>query len=99
MLHVEVIRKKTQNTNRENRFSAGLVETKGLGEDVGVLSIHRNIRKFNFTGEDKLADKVVVHLNVLISGVEDGVLRKLDAAEVVTVDRRRIRHLHLQILK
>ena len=44
-------------------------------------------------------DKVVVHLNVLSLGVEDGVLRLLDVAEVVIVDRCRIRHLHLQILK
>ena len=43
-------------------------------------------------------DKMVVHLNVLSPGMEDEVLRKLDAAEVVIVDRRRIRHLHLQIL-
>ena len=52
-----------------------LVKTKGLGEDVSVLSIRRNIRKFNFIGEDTLADKVVVHLNVLSLGMEDGVLR------------------------
>ena len=44
-------------------------------------------------------DKVVVHLNVLGPGVEDGVLRELDAAEVVAVDHRRIEHLLLQILK
>ena len=55
--------------------------------------------KFEFTREDVLADKMVVHLNVLSLGVEDGVLRDLDAAEVVAVDRRRIRHLLLQILK
>ena len=51
-----------------------LVESKGLGEDVGVLPIRRNILKFNFTREDTLADKVVVHLNVLSLGVEDGFL-------------------------
>ena len=51
-----------------------LVKTKGHGEDVGILPIRRNIRKFNFTREDTLADKVVVHLNVLSPGVEDGVL-------------------------
>ena len=50
------------------------VETKGLGEDVSILPIRRNILKFDFTGEDMLADKVVMHLNVLSSGVEDGVL-------------------------
>ena len=48
-----------------------LVETKGLGEDVSVLSIRRNILKFDFTGEDALADKVEMHLNVLSLGVED----------------------------
>ena len=52
-----------------------LVKTKGLGEDVGVLPIRQNIRKFNFNGEEMLADKVVVHLNVLSLDVEDMVLR------------------------
>mgnify|MGYP007130558494 CR=1 FL=1 len=55
-----------------------LVEAKGLGEDVDVLPIRRNIRKFNFTRKDTLADRVVVHLNVLSQGMEDGVLRKLE---------------------
>ena len=50
-----------------------LVETKRLGEDVGVLLIHRNKHKFDFTREDTRTDKVVVHLNVLSPGVEDGV--------------------------
>ena len=36
---------------------------------------------------------MVVHINVLSSGVEDGILRKLDVDEVVAVDRRRIGHL------
>ena len=67
-----------------------LVETKGLGEDVGDLLICQNIRKFDFTREDTLADKMVVHLNVLSPGVEAGILRKLDVAEVVAVDCRRI---------
>ena len=49
-----------------------LVETKGFGEDVDVFPIRRNIRKFDFTREDTLADKMVVHLNVLSPGVEDG---------------------------
>ena len=51
------------------------VKSKGLGEDVGVLSIRQNILKFDFTREDTLTDKVIVHLNVLSPGVEDGVLR------------------------
>ena len=76
-----------------------LVETKGLGKNVDVLPIRRNMLKFDFTREDTLTDKMVVHLNVLSPGVEDGVLRKLDVLEVVAVDRRRIRHLHLKILE
>ena len=42
---------------------------------------------------------MIVHLNVLSPGVEDGVLRELDATEIVAIDRRRIGHLLLQILK
>ena len=41
---------------------------------------------------------MVVQLNVFGPGVEDGVLRKLDTIEVVTVDRHQIGQLHLQIL-
>ena len=51
-----------------------LVETKELGENVGVLPICRNIRKFNVTVEDMLSDKVILYLNVLSPGVEDEVL-------------------------
>ena len=91
--HVEVSQPK-----RTREFPQ-LVKTKGLGEDVGVLSIRRNKLKFDITGEYTLTDKMIVHLNVLSSGVEDRVLRKLDVAEVVTVDCHRIRHLHLQMLK
>ena len=47
--------------------------------------IRQNIRKFNFTREDMLANKVIVHLNVLSPGVEEGILRKMDVVEVVTV--------------
>ena len=65
-----------------------LVETKGLGEDVGVLPIHRNILEFDFNR--KLTDKMVVHLNVLSPSVEDRIFCKLDATEVVVIDRRRI---------
>ena len=75
-----------------------LVQTKGLGENVGVLPIHPNILKFDFTREDTLADKVVVHLNVLSPGLEDGVLRKLDATKVVIVYQCWLGHLHLLIL-
>ena len=31
--------------------------------------------KFDFTGEDTLANKAVLHINVLSPSVEDGVLR------------------------
>ena len=75
-----------------------LVQTKGLGEDVGSLSIRRNILKFDFTRKDMLTDKMVVHLNVLGPCLENGVLRELAAAEVVVVDRRWIGLLLLQIL-
>ena len=46
-----------------------------------------------------LTEKVVVHLNVLGPCVENGVLCELDVPEVVAVDRHRIRHLLMQILK
>ena len=67
--HVEVTQPK------RTRELPQLVETKGLGEDVGVLPIRGNILKFNFTGEDTLADKMVVDLNVLSPCVDDRVLR------------------------
>ena len=57
---------------KRSRELPQLVETKGLGEDVGVLLIRRNIRKFDFTREDTLTDEMVVNLNVLSSVVEDG---------------------------
>ena len=72
--------------------------SKGLGEDVGSLPIRRNILKFDFTRKDTLTDKMVVHLNMLGPCVKNGVFRELDTAEVVVVDRRRIRHLLLQVL-
>ena len=39
------------------------------------MPICQNIYEFEFTGKDTLADKVVVHLNVLGPCVEDEVLR------------------------
>ena len=51
-----------------------LFESKGLGEDVGVLQICWNILKFDFMEEDTLADKVVMHLNVLSPGVQNRIL-------------------------
>ena len=66
---------------------------------MSSLSIRRNILKFHFTKNDTLMDKMIVYLNFLSPGMEDGVLRELDVVEVVAVDRRRIRHFLMQILK
>ena len=52
-----------------------LVQAKGFGEDIGSLPISSNINHFDFTGKDMLAEKMVVHLNVLGLGVEDRVSR------------------------
>ena len=49
--------------------------------------------------QDTFSDEMIVQLNVLSPAVEDGVLRNLDAAEVIAVYCHRLRHLHLQILK
>ena len=84
---------------KRTRELTQLVETKGLREDVRSLPIFRNINSFDFTLEDTLTNKVVVHLNVLSPGVKDGALRTLDIVEVVKVDCCRIEHLHLQILQ
>ena len=46
-----------------------------------------------------MSDKMVVHLNVLCPGVKDEVLCQLDVVEVVTIDRRWFKHLHMQILQ
>ena len=51
-----------------------LGEPQRLDEDVGVFPIHWNVLKLDFTEEDTLAEKLVVHLNVLSLGVEDEVL-------------------------
>ena len=48
---------------------------KRLGKDIGSLTIHHNVDQFNFTVDNMLADQVIVHLNVLGPGVEDGVPR------------------------
>ena len=91
--HVEVLQAKV------TRKMPQIVGTEGFGEDIGSLTICQKISKFHLTKNDSLSEKMVVHLNVLFPGVEDGVLGKLDVAEVVVVNRRRIRHLHLQILE
>ena len=51
-----------------------LVKTKGLGEDVGRLSIHQNVYQFYFTRENTLVHEVVTRLNLLRLSVECGVL-------------------------
>ena len=43
-------------------------------------------------------DKMVMHLNVLGPSMEYEVFRKVDTAEIVAIDRHRIRNLYLQIL-
>ena len=58
----------------------------------------RKAKKFDFSGEDSLVDKMIVHLDVLCSGVEEGVLRKLDVAEVGIVYHCWLGHLYMQIL-
>ena len=76
-----------------------LVCSKRLGEDIGSLPIRRNILKFDFTREDTHTNKMIVHLNVLSPGMEYEVRRYMDVVEVIAVDRRRIGHLLLQVLK
>jgi hypothetical protein len=76
-----------------------LVQTKGLGEDVGNLPIRRNMFQFHLTGEDTLPDEMIVHFDVRRPYVKNRVFRELDAAEVVAIDHCRIRHLLMQILE
>ena len=91
--HVEVLQAK------HTRKLPQLVQAKGFGENIGILPIRQNIHQFDFIGKGLLADKIIVHLNMLGPGVDDGVLHKLDVVEVGIVNRRRIGHLYLQILQ
>ena len=75
---------------KRSRELQQLVQANKFGEDIGNLPFRWNINQFDFIRENKLADEVVMHLNVLGPGVENGILRELDAAEAVAVDRRRI---------
>ena len=50
--------------------------------------------QFHFTGKNALADKMVVHLDVLCLGVKDRVLSQLDVGEVIAIDHCRIEYLH-----
>ena len=54
-----------------------------------------NIPEFDFTAQDSLAHKVVMHFYVLRASMEYGVLSQLHAIDVVTIDRDRIGNLHL----
>ena len=47
---------------------------RGLVKMLGSFPIRQNIYQFDFTGKDTLADKMVVHIDVLGPGVDDGVL-------------------------
>jgi hypothetical protein len=47
--------------------------------------------QFDFTGEDP--DEMIVHFDVLHPCVKNRVFRELNAAEVVAIDHRQIRHL------
>jgi hypothetical protein len=55
--------------------------------------------QFHFTGKDTLPDEMIVHLDVLRHCVKNRVFRELNAAKVVTIDHRRIRHLLMQVLE
>ena len=71
-----------------------LVQAKRFGEDIDDMPICWNIHKFDFTRENSLAEKVIMYVNVLHSGVEDGVLGELDVAEVVVIYHGRFGHLY-----
>ena len=64
-----------------------LVRSKRLGEEVRNLPIGSNILKFNFTAQDLLAHRVIMHLNVLCGSMEYRVLGQLHTANVVVVDQ------------
>jgi hypothetical protein len=49
-----------------------LVETKGLGEDVSSLPIHRNMSQFDFTRKDTLMEEMIMHVDVLCPCMEAG---------------------------
>ena len=66
-----------------------LVGSEGLGEDVGNLLINLNIPEFDFTPQDPLMHKVIMHLDVLCASMENGVLGQLQVANIVVVDRNR----------
>ena len=69
-----------------------LVQSERLGEDVGDLPISSNISKFDFTAQDPLTHKVIMHLDVLSASMEHKVFGQLHAIDVVTIDRDRGRY-------
>ena len=76
-----------------------LVRSERLGEDVGNLPIRLNILKFNFTAQNLLMHKVIVHFYVLCLSMEYGVLGKLYDAYVVAIDQDWGRYLNLEVFQ
>ena len=69
-----------------------LVHSKCLREDDGNLSIGSNIQVFDFTAQDTLMHKVIMHLDVLCASMEHWVIGLLYATDIVVVDQDRSRH-------
>ena len=63
------------------------------------MPIGSNIPRFDFTTQDPLAHKVIMHLDVLCASMEHGVLGQLHATNVVLVDRDQNRHYDLEVLQ
>jgi hypothetical protein len=57
------------------------------------------MRQFDLPGKESLPDEMIVHFNVLCPRKKNKVFRELNAAEVVAIDLRRIRHLLMQELE
>ena len=53
------------------------------------------MQQFHFTREYTFTNKMVMHLNMLSSGVKDRILHLVDVAMVVAVDHNRIGYCHL----
>ena len=56
---------------------AKLVGLQSFCDDVGCLKIGVDVLKVDIPCKDTFSDEVVVHLNVLCSSMEDGVLSKM----------------------
>ena len=72
-----------------------LVEVDRLGEDVGHLLISLNESPFNFTIEDTLAHKMIMHMYVLCASMEARVLGKLNTSHVVAINRNRVGDMNM----